>query len=71
MTKNNITLKDILYWIIDNSDDTDAMEKINKTTFPFTERYAKYPKKTGKVFVEEPGKNIASVEDELKMWGDV
>jgi hypothetical protein len=35
MTKNNITLKDILYWIIDNSDDTDAMEKINKTTFPY------------------------------------
>jgi hypothetical protein len=34
-----IKLKDILLWITDNSEDVDAMDKINKTVYPHTSRY--------------------------------
>lgn len=34
-----LTLNDVLKWIIDNSDDEAAMVKINKMTFPFTPNY--------------------------------
>lgn len=37
-----ITLEDILYWIVINSDNTEAIDKINKATFPFTTRYKEF-----------------------------
>lgn len=42
MDVEDIELKDILYWIVLNSDDTEAIDKINKTTFPFTTRYKEF-----------------------------
>ena len=38
----NMTLDDVLMWIIKNSDDTDAMDKINKLTFSFTSKYKEW-----------------------------
>jgi len=37
-----MNLKDIIHWIVENNEDTEAMNKINKTTFPFTSKYLKY-----------------------------
>lgn len=37
--EREITLTDVLRWIIDNADDEEAMVKINKMTFPFTPNY--------------------------------
>lgn len=37
--KDYITLQDILYWIMDNSDDEEAMTKINRSSYIFTSRY--------------------------------
>ena len=69
MAKQNIILKDILYWIVDNCDDTDAMEKINKATFPFTSRYAKYAKSTKPIEPKLPSVDIEDID--LSSWGDV
>lgn len=38
----DITLEDILYWIVINSDNVEAIDKINKTTFPFTTSYKEW-----------------------------
>jgi hypothetical protein len=35
MNTKDITLQDILTWIVLNKDDVDAMQDINKTTFAF------------------------------------
>lgn len=43
----------VLYWIADHSDDQEAMEKINKATFPFTSKYQSFKK---------PGKKLYSVD---------
>lgn len=42
MQIEDIKLEDILYWIVLNSDNTEAIDKINKTTFPFTTRYKEF-----------------------------
>lgn len=42
MQVEDIKLEDILYWIVLNSDNTEAIDKINKTTFPFTTRYKEF-----------------------------
>lgn len=34
-----ITIDDIIEFIIKNCDDTELMDKINKTSFPFTTKY--------------------------------
>lgn len=36
------SVHDILHWVMDNSDDTEAMDKINRATFPFTSKYANF-----------------------------
>lgn len=41
MKKSNLTIADILAWIFENREDMDAMDSINKMTFPFTTRYDK------------------------------
>ena len=38
---SEMTLDDVLRWILDNSEDEKAMEKINKVSFPFTPFYKK------------------------------
>lgn len=38
----DITLDEILFWIVKNSDDTEAIDKINKASFPYIARYAKW-----------------------------
>lgn len=38
----NLTIDEVLFWIIKNSDDTDVMDKINKMTFQFTSKYSKW-----------------------------
>ena len=35
-------LKEVLYWIVDNSDDKNAMDKISNFTFPFTTKYENF-----------------------------
>lgn len=45
-----ITIDDILLFIVQNSDNTEVMDKINKATFPFTSKYANYTKK---VFIKD------------------
>lgn len=40
--ENELTLTEILYWIVDNQDDTEAMDRISRTTFPFTSKYMSY-----------------------------
>lgn len=45
MKNEEITLNDVLVWIIENGDKTDLMDKINKTTFPFTSKYGDRAKK--------------------------
>ena len=39
MFKNEITLDDVIEFIIRNCDDREAMDKISKTSFPFTTKY--------------------------------
>lgn len=34
-----ITIDDVIEFIIKNCDDTELMDKINKTSFPFTTKY--------------------------------
>lgn len=41
MKNNKLTIADILAWVFENRDDMDAMDSINKMTFPFTTRYDK------------------------------
>lgn len=38
--ETNITYEDVRKWIIANSDDTRAMDDINKLTYVFTSKYA-------------------------------
>lgn len=38
--KKQLTLEEILIWIIENNKDKDAMDKISTTTFPYTSKYA-------------------------------
>jgi hypothetical protein len=42
MKKKDMTIDDILHWIVVNSEDIDSMDKINKVTFPFTSKFKKY-----------------------------
>lgn len=42
--KREISLKEILYWIVDNQEDTNSMDKINRTTFSFTSKYKNWKK---------------------------
>lgn len=35
----NMTLDDVLKWIIENSDDQEAMDKINRLTYIYTPHY--------------------------------
>lgn len=43
MTDNN-KVKEILQWILDNSSDIEAMDKISNLTYPYTSKYqARYP----------------------------
>jgi hypothetical protein len=37
-----LTLKEILYWIIDNANDEKSMDKISNIVFPFTNKYKKF-----------------------------
>lgn len=37
--KKDDKLKEILTWILDNCDDTAAMDKINNLSFPYSSRY--------------------------------
>ena len=39
MFKNEITIDDVIEFIIRNCDDREAMDKISKTSFPFTTKY--------------------------------
>ena len=39
MFKSEITLDDVIEFIIRNCDDRAAMDKISKTSFPFTTKY--------------------------------
>lgn len=41
MKKSNLAIVDILAWVFENREDMDAMDSINKMTFPFTTRYDK------------------------------
>lgn len=38
--KEELTTKDILLWIMENTDDREAMDKISYATFPYTTKYA-------------------------------
>lgn len=38
--KKEIDLQDVLVWIMANCEDTEAMDKINKATFPFSSSYS-------------------------------
>lgn len=40
--REDLTIKEVLWWILENCEDTNAMDKINKSTFPYTSKYAKY-----------------------------
>ena len=39
-----INIEDILLFIVQNCDNTELMDKINKATLPFTTKYANYTK---------------------------
>jgi len=39
MADKKMTTRDILNWILDNSSDTDSMDKISALTYPYTSRY--------------------------------
>ena len=39
MFKNEITLDDVIEFIIRNCDNTEYMDKISRTSFPFTTKY--------------------------------
>ena len=42
-----LTLRDIINWIVDNSDDEDAMTKIAVTAYPFSSKFkTRYPDRT-------------------------
>jgi len=46
MKEEEITINDVIEFIIKNSDQTERMDKINKVTFPFTSKYAEFSKTT-------------------------
>ena len=37
--EKKLSVREILYWIVDNQEDTASMDKINRTTFMFTSKY--------------------------------
>lgn len=37
----NLTVRDIILWIMDNSDDQMAMDKISYAVFPYSTKYKK------------------------------
>lgn len=45
-----ITIEDVFLFIVQNSDNMELMDKINKATFPFTSKYEKY---SNRVFVKD------------------
>ena len=44
MEKEKITIKEIIYFIVENSEDIELMDRINKITFPFTSKYKNFTK---------------------------
>lgn len=56
-----ITIDDVIEFIIKNSDKTEWMDKINKVTFPFTTKYAEFSKKTQYI----PYRRIERTDDDL------
>jgi hypothetical protein len=45
-----ITIKTVLHWIVDNQNETDLMDMVNRTSFPFTSHFKKhYEKKDFKI----------------------
>lgn len=44
--KEKLTIEDVIEFIVKNSDKTERMDKINKITFPFTTKYAKFSETT-------------------------
>jgi hypothetical protein len=59
-----ITLQDVLHWIVDNCDNTDAMEKINRASFPFTSRYEKHTN------AKKPNKGYTPTINDLDLGSD-
>lgn len=43
--EKELTIKEILYWIVDHQEDTGAMDKISNTTFTFTSKYKDWKEK--------------------------
>lgn len=46
MKKEEITVEDVISFIVQNSDETERMDKINRITFPFTSKYENFSKET-------------------------
>ena len=44
MPEKELTLEDIILWIVNNSDDEDAMTKISLSAYPYSKKYKeRYP----------------------------
>ena len=46
-TLAKLTLDDIVWWIVKHSDDKAAMDKINKLSFVYTQKYSDFTEKGG------------------------
>lgn len=53
MFKEEITLDDVIEFIIKNCDDREAMDKISRTSFPFTTKYLENQTKS-KRYTDKP-----------------
>lgn len=52
-----VQLKKIIAWIIENSEEREAIDKINSVTFPFTSKYLGYKNK------KEGVKKVEKIDD--------
>ena len=42
MKEKRLEIKDILQWILDHTEDVEAMNKISSLVFPYTNKYKQY-----------------------------
>ena len=57
MFKDEITIDDVIEFIIKNCDDREAMDKISRTSFPFTTKYLENDKPQKKYYFNKTRKD--------------
>jgi len=56
-----LTMDDVVRWIMQNSDNEEVMDKVNRLTFTFTPKYKKYSNHTMTPEMEKAGREAGFI----------